>query len=221
MAAQAVRDLKSAHDELTNYLREADFASDYATSPRRARPSLRSDAPRGGGAARDAWRPAVRGVSTQIEKGGSVAAATSVASATPAPTGAVSPRRAEAAADAAADFWGRHFGADAADAVAFDVFKGAAQAEVGALSSVDLQLLRLELMDERGRLSQGARAPARAPRYRRGRPPRGDGDRGGRRAEGDARGGEEPARGAGGGADAKVGGEEDAGAGPVASALRK
>ena len=63
-------------------------------------------------------------------------------------------RAAEAAADAAADFWGRHFGADAADAVAFDVFKGAAQAEVGVLSSVDLQLLRLELMDERGRLSQ-------------------------------------------------------------------
>ena len=31
MAAQAVRDLKAAHDELTNYLREADFASDYAT----------------------------------------------------------------------------------------------------------------------------------------------------------------------------------------------
>ena len=30
MAAHAVQSLKSAHDELTNYRREADFASDYA-----------------------------------------------------------------------------------------------------------------------------------------------------------------------------------------------
>ena len=45
MAAQAVRDLKAAHDELTNYLREADFASDYATLLLAApSPSLRSDA---------------------------------------------------------------------------------------------------------------------------------------------------------------------------------
>ena len=71
MAAQAVRDLKSAHDELTNYLREADFASDYATLLLAApSPSLRSDATKWAAAAARAslWRPAVRGVSTQIEK---------------------------------------------------------------------------------------------------------------------------------------------------------
>ena len=71
MAAQAVRDLKSAHDELTNYLREADFASDYATILLAApSPSLRSDATKWAAAAARAslWRPAVRGVSTQIEK---------------------------------------------------------------------------------------------------------------------------------------------------------
>ena len=41
MAAQAVQSLKAAHDELTNYLREADFASDYAisSSPRPRRRS--------------------------------------------------------------------------------------------------------------------------------------------------------------------------------------
>ena len=71
MAAQAVRDLKSAHDELTNYLREADFASDYASLLLAApSPSLRSDATKWAAAAARAslWRPAVRGVSTQIEK---------------------------------------------------------------------------------------------------------------------------------------------------------
>jgi len=71
MAANAVRDLKSAHDELTNYLREADFASDYATLLLAApAPSLRSDAAKWAAAAARAtlWRPAVRGVSTQIEK---------------------------------------------------------------------------------------------------------------------------------------------------------
>ena len=64
MAANAVRDLKSAHDELTNYLREADFASDYATLLLAApAPSLRSDAAKWAAAAassrrrRPRWAP--------------------------------------------------------------------------------------------------------------------------------------------------------------------
>ncbi|KAL1507676.1 hypothetical protein AB1Y20_007291 [Prymnesium parvum] len=51
-------------------------------------------------------------------------------------------------------FWEAHFGGEAS--ASFEKVRGALAAELGNLSSVDLQLLRLELMDERGRLSRGA-----------------------------------------------------------------
>ena len=53
-------------------------------------------------------------------------------------------------------FWAEHFGGEV-EAVAFDALKPAAEAVLLApLNSVDLQLLRLELMDTRGRLTLAA-----------------------------------------------------------------
>ena len=51
-------------------------------------------------------------------------------------------------------WWTAHFGAGSADVVPFDRMRIAAEAELGALSSVDVQLLRLELSDERGKLTK-------------------------------------------------------------------
>ena len=73
---------------------------------------------------------------------------------TPAPTGAVSPRRAEAAADAAADFGGGTSARMRRTPSPSMCSRAAAQAEVGVLSSVDLQLLRARTDGRAGRLSQ-------------------------------------------------------------------
>lgn len=86
--------------------------------------------------------------------------------------------RAERAAERAADFqvergeggraspvsiavgtwWASHFGTSGAagDVVPFERMRAAAEAELGPLSSVDIQLLRLELSDERGKLTKAA-----------------------------------------------------------------
>ena len=53
-------------------------------------------------------------------------------------------------------WWSAHFGAGSTDVVPFDRMRIAAEAELGALSSVDVQLLRLELSDERGKLTKTA-----------------------------------------------------------------
>ena len=56
---------------------------------------------------------------------------------------------------AVARFWVEHFGE--VEAVAFDALKPAAEAALHAcLTAVDIQLLRLELMDARGRLPLAA-----------------------------------------------------------------
>ena len=52
------------------------------------------------------------------------------------------------------EWWETHFGAGAPDTVAFDRMRAAAESEIGPLSSVDVQLLRLELSDERGKLTK-------------------------------------------------------------------
>ncbi|KAL3924565.1 MAG: hypothetical protein SGPRY_003877 [Prymnesium sp.] len=52
-------------------------------------------------------------------------------------------------------FWEANFGHDEVSA-SFDGVRTALSSELGNISSVDLQLLRLELMDERGRLSRAA-----------------------------------------------------------------
>ena len=46
---------------------------------------------------------------------------------------------------AASTWWVSHFGASAGEAVAFERMRAAAEVELGPLSSVDVQLLRLEL----------------------------------------------------------------------------
>lgn len=53
-------------------------------------------------------------------------------------------------------WWTSQFGRDTADVVPFDRMRIAAESELGALSSVDVQLLRLELSDERGKLTKTA-----------------------------------------------------------------
>ena len=57
---------------------------------------------------------------------------------------------------AASTWWVSHFGASAGEAVAFERMRAAAEVELGPLSSVDVQLLRLELSDERGKLTKAA-----------------------------------------------------------------
>ena len=52
-------------------------------------------------------------------------------------------------------WWHSHFGMHA-EAVPFERLRVAAELEMGALSSVDMQLLRLELSDDRGKLTRTA-----------------------------------------------------------------
>ena len=52
-------------------------------------------------------------------------------------------------------WWASHFGAGL-EAVPFERLRAAAEVEMGALSSVDVQLLRLELSDDRGKLTRHA-----------------------------------------------------------------
>ena len=54
-------------------------------------------------------------------------------------------------------WWSAHFGAGADnEVVPFERMRAAAESELGPLSSVDIQLLRLELSDERGKLTKTA-----------------------------------------------------------------
>ena len=66
-------------------------------------------------------------------------------------------RRSQTGAEQTAikNFWMTHFG-DMEQSVSFDRVRSALETDLGEISTVDLQLLRLELMDERGRLSRGA-----------------------------------------------------------------
>ena len=114
----------------------------------------------------------------------------------------------EAAPPAVASFCRRHFGGEA-EAVPFERLWGAAEAALGApLTSVDMQLLRLELMDERGRLSLAALA-----RLHSQRATASGEEAGGEEAGGEEAGGEE----AGG---AEVGGESGDGSEDVGASLR-
>ena len=66
------------------------------------------------------------------------------------------PRGTAPAPHPAADMWWlSHFGVHA-EAVPFERLRVAAELEMGALSSVDMQLLRLELSDDRGKLTRTA-----------------------------------------------------------------
>ena len=65
-------------------------------------------------------------------------------------------------ADVVSTWWSTHFAAG--DAVPFERMRAAAEQELGSLSSVDVQLLRLELSDERGKLTKLALRVTRAPR---------------------------------------------------------
>ena len=55
-----------------------------------------------------------------------------------------------------ASWWLTHFGSSVGESVPFERMRVAAEAELGPLSSVDVQLLRLELADERGKLQKVA-----------------------------------------------------------------
>jgi hypothetical protein len=67
-----------------------------------------------------------------------------------------SPANADPSGDVVTSWWHTHFGVSAPEAVSSERLRTAAEAELGPLSSVDLQLLRLELADDRGKLTRTA-----------------------------------------------------------------
>ncbi len=75
------------------------------------------------------------------------------ASASPLPSALAAPPP----ASEAEVWWHYRFGSHV-DAVPFERLRAAAEAEMGSLSSVDVQLLRLELSDDRGKLTRAALA---------------------------------------------------------------